>query len=190
MTSWPSMRIGLPVWIDEMAPPGTAAGSDVDRMRLVISLAARNVAEATGGPFGAAIFERDSGRLIAPGVNRVIPARIAVAHAEITAIAVAGQVVGSFTLGAEGMPAAELVTSSEPCAMCFGAIPWSGVTRVVCGARATDAEAVGFDEGPKPARWVEALAERSIEVVRDVLRPEAAEVLRAYGESGRPIYNG
>ncbi|MDH3306103.1 MAG: nucleoside deaminase [Acidimicrobiia bacterium] len=187
---WPAVAVRLPDWIDAAVPRGLVVEDPDDRMRLAIELARRNVEEDTGGPFGAAIFERDSGRLIAPGVNRVVPARIAVAHAEITAIAIAGQVVGSFTLGAEGMPPAQLVTSSEPCAMCFGAIPWSGVSSLLCGARASDAEAVGFDEGPKPRDWASALGDRGIEVVLDVLRDDAVEVLRQYGASGRPIYNG
>ena len=33
----------------------------------------------------------------------------------------------------------ELVTTTEPCAMCLGAIPWSGLSSVVCGARDQDA---------------------------------------------------
>jgi hypothetical protein len=33
--------------------------------------------------------------------------------------------------------------------MCFGAIPWSGRRRLVSGARSSDAEDIGFDEGPK-----------------------------------------
>jgi tRNA(Arg) A34 adenosine deaminase TadA len=87
------------------------------------------------------------------------------------------------------MPAHELVSSTEPCAMCLGAIPWSGVRGLVCGARDEDARAAGFDEGTKPANWAKALDERGIEVVRDVLRDEAREVLRSYVSGGGTIYN-
>jgi hypothetical protein len=31
----------------------------------------------------------------------------------------------------------------------FGAIPWSGVQRVIAGARDSDARSIGFDEGPE-----------------------------------------
>jgi tRNA(Arg) A34 adenosine deaminase TadA len=72
--------------------------------------------------------------------------------------------------------------------MCFGAIPWSGVRRLSCGARAADAEAIGFDEGAKPRDWVGELARRGIEVVRDVGRKEAVAVLRAYSDAGAEIY--
>ena len=74
--------------------------------------------------------------------------------------------------------------------MCLGAVPWSGVRRLVCGAREEDAAAVGFDEGEKPAAWVAALERRGIAVVRDVCRRDAADVLKAYRAAGSPIYNG
>jgi hypothetical protein len=73
--------------------------------------------------------------------------------------------------------------------MCFGAIPWSGVSRLVCGARDADARAAGFDEGPKLKDWVGALAERGIEVVRDVLHAEATAVFAEYAAAGGAIYN-
>jgi tRNA(Arg) A34 adenosine deaminase TadA len=73
--------------------------------------------------------------------------------------------------------------------MCLGATPWSGVRHLVCAARDEDAERVGFDEGAKPAGWVPALERRGITVERDVLREEAASVLREYAESGGEIYN-
>ena len=87
------------------------------------------------------------------------------------------------------LPAHELVTSVEPCAMCLGAVPWSGVRRLVCGARGEDACAIGFDEGAKPADWVRGLESRGIEVQRDVLRAAAVAVLRRYVEEGGVLYN-
>ncbi len=73
--------------------------------------------------------------------------------------------------------------------MCLGAISWSGLRRVVCGAHDEDARTIGFDEGPKPLDWVEELNHRGISVIRDVSREEATEVLRYYAESGGEIYN-
>jgi tRNA(Arg) A34 adenosine deaminase TadA len=157
-------------------------------MRLAVALARENVRRRTGGPFGAAVFERASGRLVAGGVNLVHASSCSHAHAEIVALALAQRARGDFDLGAAGLPGHELVTSCEPCAMCFGAIPWSGVRSLACGARASDAEAIGFDEGDKPARWVAALERRGIVVFRDVCRPEAVSVLKAYAAAGGPLY--
>lgn len=158
-------------------------------MRMAVMLAKENVRQDTGGPFGAAVFDRNSGLLIAPGVNIVVPAHWSGGHAEMIAIALAQQNLKTHDLGGEGMPFCELFTSVEPCAMCLGAIPWSGVRRVVCGARDEDARRVGFDEGPKPDNWIGELEERGISVTCDVLRDEAAGVLHEYAEVGKPIYN-
>jgi tRNA(Arg) A34 adenosine deaminase TadA len=158
-------------------------------MGLVVELARRNVDEDLGGPFGAGVFEREAGRLIGAGVNRVMDQNCCVLHAEVVAIMTAQRWRGSFTLAEEGRPACEIVCSCEPCAMCLGAIVWSGVSRVVCGAREADAAAIGFDEGPKPEMWGEELRGRGIEVVRDVGRQEARGVLQHYVDSGGPIYN-
>jgi tRNA(Arg) A34 adenosine deaminase TadA len=159
-------------------------------MRLVIKLAQGNVDHGTGGPFGAAIFNYQTHQLLAPGVNRVVTTPCSVAHAEVLAIAIAEQMVGHFALGGEGMTSYELVTSTEPCAMCLGAVVWSGVRQIVCGARGEDAERAGFDEGPKPADWVHELERRDIKVLRDVCRAEAVEVFDAYQRAGGIIYNG
>lgn len=155
-------------------------------MGLVIELARTNVELETGGPFGAAVFDVETGEILAPGVNLVVSAQAAVAHAEMLAIAIAGRVLGSFDLGVR---ATELVTSIEPCAMCLGAVPWSGVRQLVCGGRDEDARRIGFDEGDKPHDWIEHLRTRGIEVVRDVSRTEAVSVLEDYARSGGIIYN-
>ena len=178
----------LPEWCAD-ADPGERT-DPVDQVRFAIDLARANVENGTGGPFGAAIFEISSGRCLAFGVNLVVPTNTAVAHAEIVAIARAGQAAGTFDLGAPGRPDAAMATSTEPCAMCFGAVPWSGVRRLVTGARDEDARAIGFDEGPKMTDWKTALTSRGIEVVTDVEREAGASVLRAYVERGGDIYNG
>jgi tRNA(Arg) A34 adenosine deaminase TadA len=157
-------------------------------MRFVVALATTNVEKGTGGPFGAAVFERRTGQLVAIGVNLVESTNCSHAHAEMVAIANAQQAVGTFDLAAAGIPEHEIVTSCEPCAMCYGAIPWSGVRRVLCGARASDAQAIGFDEGAKPKNWVAELNTRGISVVRDLCRKEAVAVLQHYKADGGAIY--
>ncbi|HEY7565265.1 MAG TPA: nucleoside deaminase [Acidimicrobiia bacterium] len=186
MKGFPEVQISLPTWVGQVCEPGTRFESDDERMGLAIRLAGENVKRGTGGPFGAAVFST-GGELIAPGVNLVATSNTALAHAEMVAIAVAGRAVGSFDLSASPT---ELVTSTEPCAMCLGAIPWSGVERLVCGARDEDARAIGFDEGDKPEDWTERLQARGIAVVTDLRRMEAAAVLASYARAGGVIYNG
>lgn len=179
----------LPAWAQSVARQAQGAFDSAEtRMRLAIELSRRNVEEGTGGPFGAAVFASATGELVAIGVNLVEPSHCSLAHAEMMALALAQQAVGHYDLSHSGA-ACELVTSTEPCAMCLGAIPWSGVRRVTCGARGQDARAIGFDEGAKPADWMGELQKRGIEVVRDVLRDEARAVLRRYVEAGGTVYN-
>lgn len=125
---------------------------------------------------------------MAPGVNLVVPLGCAVAHAEVMAIVIAQPLMGTHYLDGAGLPPCELVTSTEPCAMCLGALAWAGIRGLVCGARDEDARAVGFDEGDKPADWARLLERRGIGVTRDVRRDEAAAVLRQYVANGGRIY--
>jgi tRNA(Arg) A34 adenosine deaminase TadA len=163
-------------------------------MQLAISLAAHNVERGQGGPFGAAIFERDSGVLVAPGVNLVEASNCSLAHAEAVALIIAQQVVGSYDLGSDHLPALELVTSAQPCIQCFGNAWWSGVKRIVTGASVRQTEELtGFDEGPVPSDWAERLrnrtpAERSVEVIEGVLAADACAVLAMYRDKGGVIY--
>ena len=158
-------------------------------MAFVLDLARRNVASGSGGPFAAAVYEIASGRLLAAATNLVVASACSAAHAEVLALALAQQAVGTHDLGAPGSPAVELVASCEPCAMCLGAVAWSGVRRLACAASGRDAEALGFDEGPKPADWAGELRRREIEVVEGVMREAAVAILHAYRAAGGRIYN-
>jgi tRNA(Arg) A34 adenosine deaminase TadA len=187
---FPGVTLRLPAWVEDLLAEEDRIYPTVeDRMRLAVALSRSNIQHRTGGPFGAAIFERETGRLLAPGVNLVTSLDCSVFHAEMVAIMVAQGIVGNRDLGGPGQAPYELVASTQPCAMCLGATLWSGVGHLVCGARDDDAEEIGFDEGMKPADWVGSLEERGISVERDVLRDEAASVLREYAEGGGEIYN-
>lgn len=157
------------------------------RMRLAIGLADENVRRRSGGPFGAIVVAEDSGRLLGAGVNLVTALGLSLAHAEMIALSLAQYAAATWNLGAGRR--AQLVTSCEPCAMCFGAVPWSGVSSLVWGARREDAEAAGFDEGDKPGDWVQALERRGIRTRAGVLREEAAAVLARYASHNGAIYH-
>ncbi len=184
------VTLRLPDWIEAFLPhPATAYAGDDDRMALAIELARQNVRRETGGPFAAAIFDTTTRRLVSVGVNLVALHGCSVAHAETLAIMLAQRRLGTHDLARPGLSPHELATSAAPCAMCLGAIPWSGVRRVVCGARDEDIRAVGFDEGDKPPGWAKKLQARGITVIEDVRRAEAAEILREYVLRGGLLYN-
>ena len=185
----PGILIDLPAWLGRFVHrQGRLFNTVEQRMELAVDLSRENVRHQTGGPFGAVVFEEPEGRLLAVGVNLVTSLRCSVAHAEMVATVLAQQARGHYDLGAMGSRPCQLVTSCEPCAMCLGAIPWSGIKAVVCGARGEDAESIGFDEGVKPKDWVAALQNRGIAVIQDILRPQARVVLLEYRQSGGVIF--
>jgi tRNA(Arg) A34 adenosine deaminase TadA len=164
--------------------------TDVDRMQLAIALSRENVDRETGGPFGAAIFESRTGRLVSVGMNSVVRLNNCTLHGEMVAFMMAQQRVRSFTLHSPTLPEHELFTSCEPCAMCLGATLWSGVRRVVYGAAREDAARLNFEEGPVFPESYRYLEDRGIRIERGLLRNEARAVLERYREQRGTIYNG
>ena len=184
------VEVDIPDWAAALEGRGEVFASEEDRMRLAIELSRQNVERRAGGPFGAAVFEAGSGRLVAVGVNSVVRLNNSVLHAEVVAFMRAQSSLRSFTLAAPGMPAHELFSSCEPCAMCLGAILWSGVRRVLFAARRDDAERVDFDEGPVFPESFAYLRRRGVRVESGPLREEARAVLQRYRELGGEVYNG
>jgi len=163
------------------------------RLTLVLGWARRNFVEGTGGPFGAAVFRIDTWELVAAGVNRVVPSSCSSAHAEIVALSLAQKRWQSFDLGAPGLPAHELVVSWRPCAMCFGALPWSGIRSLLIAGSGPELEEItGFDEGPIHPAWADELEKRGIAVAEAGLavKREAVSVLEDFRASGSVVYNG
>lgn len=186
----PKIEIALPLWVDAVVDFSRRFESGEDRMRLAIRLARENTLRRTGGPFGAAVFETESGRLVSVGMNLVVPCRNSALHAEMVAFMTAQARLGTYTLRAQKLPAHEIVTSCDPCAMCLGACLWAGVTRVICGASREDAGEIHFEEGPVFPESFTYLADRGVEVSHGVLREEAREVLELYARQSGTIYNG
>jgi tRNA(Arg) A34 adenosine deaminase TadA len=185
-----SIRIELPRWVAEITSGIHSCKSNEDKMRLAIALARENVVRGTGGPFGAAVFEQASGRVVGVGVNCVERAFNSVLHAEVMALMFAEAKVRSYSLRGGTLPTHVLVTTCEPCAMCLGAALWSGLTRILCGARRDDARSLGFEEGPVFPESYRYLEGRGLEIVRNVAGDEAREVLELYRQKGGTIYNG
>jgi tRNA(Arg) A34 adenosine deaminase TadA len=187
-----NLTLTLPDWaaaeLTAQAQRRFATGDD--RMRLVIGLARRNFEQDTGGPFAAAVFDDPAGRLIAIGVNRVVSMRCSSAHAEVMALSLAQQAAGTHDLGGAGQPRHQLVVNWCPCAMCCGAVVWSGVRALVVAGSGPELERItGFDEGPIHPDWAAELTRRGVEVTDGVLRDEACAMFQSFAASGRPVYN-
>ncbi|WP_425614034.1 nucleoside deaminase [Anatilimnocola sp. NA78] len=187
--------IELPAWLATITsgPIDLPGRTDEGRMQWAIELAQRNVSEGTGGPFAAIVVNESTGKCVAAGVNLVVSSGLSIAHAEAVAIMLAQHRAGSFDLAGDPTCRYTLYATGQPCIMCFGILWWSGITKLVCAARGEDVERItGFREGPLPESWPKLLAERKdvpIQVVHDIHREAACEVLRAYVAAGHLVYN-
>ncbi|AZV46470.1 nucleoside deaminase [Nautilia sp. PV-1] len=101
--------------------------------------AKKGVESGDGGPFGAVIVK--DGKIVGRGHNQVVGLKDPTAHAEIQAIRDASRNLNDFSL-----KGCVLYVTAEPCPMCFGAIHWARLDKVVYGATRKDAAEIGFDD--------------------------------------------
>jgi len=186
-----SISLALPDWaaqaLNELPSHMPTAE---EKMAAVIEFSRKNFQNNTGGPFAAGVFERDSGKLVVIGVNRVMPHNCSSAHAEVMAISLAQKQLGCWDLGAEGLPAHELVVNWRPCCMCLGAVLWSGVRQLTIAGDGPELEDItGFDEGPVHHEWRTELQQRGITLVENVLRDEAIKAYKEFAAAQKFVYN-
>ena len=184
--------VELPDWVlEEAAKLPEYMPTLESQMEAVIRFSRINFQKETGGPFAAGVFEKETGKRIVIGVNRVVPSNNSTLHAEIVTIGMAQSILRTFDLGGPGMPHYRLVVNAQPCAMCYGSVPWSGVRSLAFAAAGKDVEAItGFDEGPIHPQWKNELERRGIEVIDEFMSEKACDVFREFVDSGAEIYNG
>lgn len=143
---------------------------DRDHLRATIEVARR--ARARGNrPFGA-LLVADDGRILGLAENSQVTDEQVLAHAEMNLL---HRAVRSYPPGV--LAAATLYTSAEPCAMCAGAVFWTGIGRLVYALGAPRLHALDGHTAEAlhlPARDVLAAAGRRVEVVGPLLEDEAA----------------
>ncbi len=144
-------------------------------MRRAIVLAEQNVADSSGGPFGAVVVH--DGRIIGEGTNRVTGSVDPTAHAELIAIRAACSELGTYSLAG-----CEIYASCEPCPMCLSAIYWARIDRIFYGNSKTDAAAIGFDDDHIYREIPLAISERAIPTER-LLADEAIAAFHAWETS-------
>ncbi len=146
-----------------------------------IRLAGRAVRDGRGGPFGAVVV-RD-GTVIGQGVNEVVGANDATAHAEILAIRAACRHLTSHRLDG-----CALFASCEPCPMCEGAVLWARIERVYFAATREDAARAGFDDELFHRELLKPGPERRPRAVQ-LMREEARAVMFDWAaRPGRRLY--
>jgi tRNA(Arg) A34 adenosine deaminase TadA len=156
-----------------MTDPTLVSPADEAFLRRAIGVAARSRA---GGnhPFGALLVTR-GGRVI-EAMNSVVTESDPTGHAETNLVR-----LGAAELSPEELRATTLYTSTEPCAMCSGAIYWAGIPRVVYALPEQSLAAMvpaqdGEPTMDLPCRDVFAAGGRTVHVAGPALEVEAAPV--------------
>ncbi|GIM94029.1 nucleoside deaminase [Paractinoplanes toevensis] len=148
--------------------------TEIDRGYLERAVAlAREARDRGDHPFGALLVTPDGTVLEAR--NSVVTQSDPTGHAETNLVRLAG------ALDRVTLTGSVLYTSTEPCAMCAGAIYWSGIGRMVFalsedGLAAMVTEEEGVPPLRLPSREVFARGGREIAVDGPVPLPSATEV--------------
>ncbi|MCB2297481.1 nucleoside deaminase [Clostridium tagluense] len=108
-------------------------------MKIAIDEAMVGMANNDGGPFGAVIVRNCE--IISRAHNEVIHTNDPTAHAEVTAIRRASNILSRFDLSD-----CVIYSSCEPCPMCFAAIHWAKIKKLYYGSTRHDAAAIDFDD--------------------------------------------
>jgi tRNA(Arg) A34 adenosine deaminase TadA len=144
-------------------------------MRIAIELSEQNVKGVTGGPFGAVIVK--DGNVVAKSANKVVQQNDPTAHAEVSAIRLACQELGTYDL--EGCV---IYTSCEPCPMCLGAIYWAHIDKIYYGNTKADAAAIGFDDHFIYKELGLPMNERKLQIIQ-LLGDEALSAFKLWSDS-------
>ena len=141
-------------------------------VRQCIDLAAQAV-RLGDEPFGALLVV--DGQVLLTARNLVATESDQTRHAELVLISEACR-----RFSAEQLARATLYASTEPCAMCCGAIYWTHIPRVVYGCSATALSMLTHGSLVIPSRQLFGRGRRPVEVIGPVLEAEALALHRAY----------
>ena len=131
--------------------------------------------------FGACIVK--DGQVISCEHNVVWETTDVTAHAEIHAIRSACKKLGTIDLSG-----CVMYTTCEPCPMCFAACHWAGIETIIYGADIADAQQAGFNELTISAETMKELGASKVEVVKDFMKKECAQLFQDWKEAGGKSY--
>jgi guanine deaminase len=143
-------------------------------MKLAIKKARDGIANGQT-PFGACIVK--AGEVIACEHNRVWQETDITAHAEIVAIRGACKKLGTIDLSG-----CEIYATTEPCPMCFSAIHWARIGKIIFGTGIQDAMDAGFSELSISDNEMKSRGKSPVKVVGNFMREENLELFRAFNE--------
>jgi guanine deaminase len=146
-------------------------------MKLALKEARKNIKNPQGGPFGACIVK--NGRILSVARNTVLK-KDATCHAEVNAIRIASRALKCFDLSGS-----VIYSTTEPCPMCFAAIHWARIGRVVYGTTINDVAKLGFNELDIPNIKMKKLGKSGVRVYPGFARGECRLLLKDWEDAGR-----
>jgi tRNA(Arg) A34 adenosine deaminase TadA len=152
--------------------------ADAKWMQRAIETARRGIA-AGQSPFGAVVARGEE--LVAEAHNAVIAETDPTSHAEVRAIRAASRALATIDL-----TECVLYSTCEPCPMCFGAIHWARLHRLVFGARIEDALAAGFNELGVSNETLRSLGGSGVAIVPDCHRAACVELFAEWARGPAP----
>ncbi len=147
---------------------------DEEYMHLAIEKAREGIKNGQT-PFGACIVK--DGKIISCVHNIVWQSTDITAHAEVYAIREACRKLNYVDLSG-----CTIYSTCEPCPMCFSAIHWAKISKIVYGARIEDALDAGFNELTISNAAMKKIGRSSIEIIGDVLRAENQIVFQEWSQ--------
>ena len=153
-----------------------------DIMKLAIDKARETMNKDFGGPFGAAIVNKE-GNVITVASNSVLKDNDPTAHAEINAIRQACKILNSKDLNEY-----ILYTTAYPCPMCLSAIIWANIKEVYYGCTPKDAENIGFRDDFIYRLISEKCNDSNTLNILQLDRDECIKLFEEYNEKEKVIY--
>ena len=128
-------------------------------------------------PFGAVIVK--DGKIIASSHNLVWATTDITAHAEIKVIQEACKNINSIDLSG-----ATIYSTCEPCPMCFSAIHWAKIDKIVYGATIKDAKSAGFNELLINNKLMKRLGKCDVIIQKKILQQKCKKLFSIWKNSG------
>ncbi len=151
-------------------------------MKAAIDEAYEGIDSGDGGPFGAVLVS--GGEILASSHNRVLSDNDPTRHAEVNVISEASRNKGTYDLSGS-----VLYSTTEPCPMCFSAIHWARIDKIVYGTDIEDVRVLGFNELTIPVSEMKRTGASCVDVRGGFMRSECEELLKYWKElPGTEVY--
>lgn len=154
---------------------------DKNFMQMAIDKAIEGIDKGQS-PFGACIVK--DGKVVACEHNIVWQSTDITAHAEVNAIRNACKKLNGIDLSG-----CIIYSTCEPCPMCFTAIHWARIDKIVCGARIDDAKSFGFNELTVSNDELMTMGGSKVQIQNGFMRAECIDLFKYWeGKNNKTTY--